>query len=111
MVVEYIRYSLTQHSADELVAAYRRAAEHLRAAPECLGYELTRCEEEPSSLVLRIQWISTAEHLDRFRKRAHFPPFLAAIRDFVGEIAEMRHYGVTDLEWVRSPGAPLDSRH
>ena len=103
MVVEYIRYSLTQHSADELVAAYREAAEHLRAAPECLGYELTRCEEEPSSFILRIQWTSTAEHLDRFRKGANFPPFLAAIRDFIGEIAEMRHYTVTDLKWDRSP--------
>jgi quinol monooxygenase YgiN len=104
MVVEYIRYSLTQHSADELVAAYRMAAKHLRAARECLGYELLRCEEEPSALVLCIRWTSTTDHLNGFRKGAHFAPFLGAIRDFVGEIVEMRHYRVTDLNWNRSQG-------
>ena len=30
-----------------------------------------------------------------FRKGEHFPGFFAAIRPFVGEIAEMRHYEPT----------------
>ena len=32
-----------------------------------------------------------------FRKGAHFPAFLAAIRPFIGEIAEMRHYEPTGV--------------
>ncbi|MBR0654895.1 putative quinol monooxygenase [Plastoroseomonas arctica] len=101
MVVEYIRYDLGQNSAEALIAAYAVASESLRAAPECLGYQLARCEEAPSSFILRIDWRSTEEHLQGFRKGPHFPAFLAAIRPFIGEIAEMRHYLPTQLEWTR----------
>ena len=101
MTVEYIRYVLNRHSGEELVAAYRVAAENLRAAPECLAYELTRCEEDPNSYVLRIRWTSTSDHLQKFRKGPHFPPFFAAIKPFVDEIAEMRHYADTGVAWQR----------
>ena len=101
MTVEYIRYALTKHSGDDLVAAYRVAGENLQASPECLGFDLTRCEEDPSSYILRIHWTSTADHLQKFRKGPHFPPFFAAIKSFVDEIVEMRHYAGTGVEWLR----------
>lgn len=101
MIVEYIRYQLKQHTPEELVTAYRKAQESLKAAPECHGVELSHCVEDPSSLTLRILWTSTEDHLRGFRKGAHFPPFLAAIRPFVSEIAEMQHYAVTDVDWQR----------
>ena len=97
MVVEYIRYALTSHSGEELVEAYREAARHLEAAPEALGWELARCTEDPTQFILRIEWDSAEGHLEGFRKGAHFPPFLAAIRPFIGEIAEMRHYQPTGV--------------
>lgn len=102
MIVEYIRYELTSSSVDSLLEAYRAAAPHLRAAPECLGYEMTVCEEAPHVCILRIEWGSAEAHLRGFRGGPHFPPFLALIRPFVGEIAEMRHYGRTDLAWSRN---------
>jgi quinol monooxygenase YgiN len=101
VTIEYVRYSLTKHSGDDLVAAYRVAGEHLQASPECLGFDLTRCEEDPGSYILRIRWTSTADHLQKFRKGQHFPPFFAAIKAFVDEIAEMRHYADTGVEWLR----------
>lgn len=101
MTVEYIRYALRAHTPDDLVAAYREAGLHLQAAPECLGYDLTACEEEATSLILRIHWASAEAHLGGFRKGPNFPPFLAAIRPFIDEIAEMRHYAPTDLAWTR----------
>ncbi len=101
MIVEYIRYQMKDHTAEDLVEAYRRAGAHLKAAPQCLGFELTRCVEEPASLTLRIHWSSTEDHLQGFRKGPHFPPFLALIRPFIGEIAEMRHYELTDVQWQR----------
>ena len=101
MITEYIRYELTKHSADQLVSAYESAGEHLRAAPECLGYELSRCEEQQNALILRILWTSTSDHLNGFRKGPHFPPFLALIRPFIDEIAEMRHYQPTEVAWQR----------
>ncbi len=102
MSIEYIRYELTQHTAEELVSAYDAAAVHLRAAPECLSFEMARCVEAPASFILRIRWTSTEAHLQGFRKGPHFPPFLQLIRPFVPEIAEMRHYEETDVVWERS---------
>lgn len=104
MIVEYIRYELKTHQPGELVEAYRQATPHLEAAPQCLGYEMSHCVEEPSSLTLRILWTSTEDHQQGFRKSRHFPPFLAAIRPFIGEIAEMRHYAPTDIAWGRTEG-------
>ena len=99
MTVEYIRYNVpdaTRQAA--LIEAYREAAKSLDAAPECLAYELTVCEEDALSLILRIEWESTERHLEGFRKGPQFRPFFAAIGGFVKEIAEMRHYRHTGVE-------------
>jgi quinol monooxygenase YgiN len=102
MIIEYVRYVLKQSKPEALVAAYERAAEALRAAPECIGYELSRCEEDPNAFVVRLRWESAEDHLSGFRKGPHFPRFFEAVRPFIGEIAEMRHYAVTDVVWWRS---------
>jgi quinol monooxygenase YgiN len=101
MIVEYIRYELKQNSPDALIAAYREASSLLRAAPECLGYDLAQRDDAPNSLILRIQWQSAEAHMQGFRKGPQFPPFLALIRPFIGEIAEMKHYRQTDVQWRR----------
>ena len=101
MTVEYIRYELTENSGNDLISAYQTAAESLQASPECLGFDLTQCEEAPNCFILRIRWTSTADHLQKFRKGQHFPPFFAAIQPFVSEIVEMRHYAGTGVEWSR----------
>ncbi|MFP5392525.1 MAG: putative quinol monooxygenase [Gammaproteobacteria bacterium] len=101
VTVEYIRYELKTSTTDDLMAAYRAAAQHLRDAPECLGYEMTICEDSATSCILRIRWQSVEAHMSGFRRGQNFPPFLALIRPFIGEIAEMRHYRSTDLVWSR----------
>ena len=99
MIVEYIRYVVPDVARQAaLIDAYREAAKSLDAAPECHAYELTVCEEDPLSLILRIEWESTERHLEGFRKGPHFPPFYRAIGGFVKEIAEMRHYRHTGVE-------------
>jgi quinol monooxygenase YgiN len=121
MTVEYIRYTVADAvRGEELVRAYERAATYLDEAPECLGYELTACEEDDTSWILRIEWRSTEEHMEGFRKGPHFPPFLREIRGFVKEIAEMRHYRLTNVRrkarHALTPGsqpgvATADERH
>lgn len=101
MIVEYIRYELKSHTPQELIAAYEKAGAHLGAAPECLSYDLAQCIDAPDNLILRIHWISTEAHMQTFRKGPNFPPFLALIRPFVGEIAEMRHYQQSGVAWQR----------
>ena len=96
MVVEYIRYTVADTARQaQLIDAYVEASKSLDAAPECMAYELTVCEEDATSLVLRIEWASTEAHLQGFRKGAHFPAFFKAIGGFVKEITEMRHYAKT----------------
>lgn len=98
MVVEYIRYTVSDKKRrEELVQAYRNAATALDKAPECLAYELSICEEDETSAILRIEWQSTEAHLQRFRMSAIFGEFFRAIGDFVKEIAEMRHYALSDV--------------
>lgn len=101
MINEYIRYRIPSERAEAFLAAYELASQSLRAAPECLGYELSRCTEEPVSFVLRIQWESEEAHLQGFRKGPQFPPFLQAIKPFIPDIEEMRHYAPTALRWSR----------
>lgn len=103
MVVEYIRYNVTDDARGEaLHRAYATAAQQLDAAPECLAYELTQCEEDSKSWILRIEWRSTDDHLNGFRKGPHFPAFLETIRDFMPEIAEMRHYRLSTIQSRKS---------
>ncbi len=101
MIVEYIRYQLTTHDGAQLVAAYAEAAAHLQAAPECLGYDLAACDEDPAAYMLRILWTSGPAHLEGFRRGPHFPPFLALVRPFLDEIAEMRPYAPSAVAWMR----------
>ncbi|TYC53667.1 hypothetical protein FMN50_14570 [Rhodobacterales bacterium] len=99
--VECIRYELTSHTPEDLIAAYEEAGRHLREAPECCGYQLTQCEETPGRFILRICWTSSEAHLTGFRKGPHFPPFLELVRPFVPEISEMTHYSPTRVAWTR----------
>jgi quinol monooxygenase YgiN len=98
MTVEYIRYQCaSKERREDLLQAYRTATKVLDAAPECLAYEMTVCEEDGQAAMLRIEWKSTEAHLQGFRQSARFREFFIAIGDFVKEIAEMRHYALTDI--------------
>ena len=101
MIVEYIRYKIAEDRAASFLDAYGEAEESLRASPHCLGFELSRCSEAPEHFILRIQWDSADGHLLGFRKSPQFPPFLAAVKPFLGDIEEMRHYDLTPVRWSR----------
>ncbi|MFI7673087.1 group II truncated hemoglobin [Actinophytocola sp. NPDC049390] len=97
MRIEYIRYRVPAERSTEFEDAYRRAAVHLAAAPECRDLELTRCEEDTESYVVRLTWTSTRDHVEGFRTGPHFPPFFAEIGAFVDDIEEMRHYAPVEI--------------
>jgi quinol monooxygenase YgiN len=95
MIVEYVRYAIPAERRDAFESGYGSAAAALDASPHCLSYELARCAEDATQYVLRIEWDSAEGHLQGFRGSPEFRTFFAAIRPFVGEIAEMRHYEPT----------------
>ena len=104
MIVEYVRYRLTEERWADFLADYGRAAQVLARTPQCVDYELSRSVEEPACAVLRITWTSAEDHLQGFRGGPGFLDFLAAIRPYVGDIEEMRHYALTP---VRGAGAAV----
>jgi quinol monooxygenase YgiN len=97
MIVEYIRYTIPAEQHAAFVRAYEQAREPLDASPNCLGYELARCVDEPDVYVLRIEWDSAEGHLRGFRGSPGFRAFFAAVGPYVGNIVEMRHYELTDV--------------
>lgn len=101
MVVEYIRYSIAADRADAFLRSYEIAANSLRQSPICHAYELSRCSEAPQAFMLRIEWESTDAHLKVFRLSAEFKTFFEAIKPYVKDIEEMRHYEPTAVLWRR----------
>lgn len=97
MIVEYIRYTIDAEQRDAFERGYAQAQTALLASPHCFGYELAQCVEDQGSYILRIEWDSIEGHLQGFRTSPEFRDFFAAIRPFVNNIAEMRHYAITAI--------------
>jgi quinol monooxygenase YgiN len=95
MVVEYIRYTVDAGRAEAFEQAYGRAAEALEASEHCQRYEVTRCREDPTQHVVRIEWDSEEGHWSGFRQSSEFRRFFEAVGPFVHDIEEKRHYQVT----------------
>jgi hypothetical protein len=55
----------------------------------------SRCTEDPTQHVVRIEWDSEEGHMSGFRQGAEFRRFFEAVGPFVHDIDEMRHYQVT----------------
>ena len=95
MIIEYIRYSIDDGRAEAFVEDYRSAGEALEASEHCERYEVSRCNEDPTQHVVRIEWDSEEGHLSGFRQSPEFQRFFDDVKPFVTDIEEMRHYQVT----------------
>jgi heme-degrading monooxygenase HmoA len=70
--VAYIRYGIDDPRAQAFERAYGRAAGALEASEYCERYEVSRCSEDPSQYVVRIEWDSEAGHLSGFHQSHEF---------------------------------------
>jgi quinol monooxygenase YgiN len=105
MIVEYVRYTIPDEQHQAFMNAYREASDELDASPHCLAYELSRCSEQSTRYVLRIEWDSLNGHLVGFRKGPSFPSFCAKVRPFFEHIDDMSHFLVTDIVSPRAVAA------
>ena len=105
MIVEYVRYAIPAERRAAFEADYATAARALRASSHCEAFEMSRCVEDPTQFVLRIEWDSAEGHMQGFRRSPEFARFFAAIRPYVGDIVEMRHYDALPAMTHRA-GAP-----
>ncbi len=72
MIVEYTRYQVADEQRSALERAYERAQSVLITSPHCLGYELSRCLEEPTSYMRgQHHRVITQEHI--VLSCPHFP--------------------------------------
>jgi heme-degrading monooxygenase HmoA len=94
MVVEYIRYRIQDSGRKAFQEAYRHAEGPLKQSKHCLGYEIAQCVEDQNYYTVRIEWDSLEGHEKGFRMSPEFGPFLEAVRPFIPNIEEMRHYEV-----------------
>jgi hemoglobin len=101
MIVEYIRYKIDGERREAFEAAYGEAQGPLAASEHCLAWELSHGVEEPERYILRIEWDSLEGHERGFRSSEQFRAFFAAIRPYVADIEEMRHYEVTPVAGTR----------
>ena len=97
MTIEYIRYKVTVEQREAFIATYDDASKELDISEFCIVYELTECEEEAGQFILRIEWTSTEEHLNGFRKSKIFPSFFAKVKPYFDNIQEMKHYKLTQI--------------
>jgi len=97
MIAEYIRYSIPETEAAVFEKAWADAAVYLDGDDNCLGYELSRCEEDPKLYILRIDWTSTEAHMRGFRRSPAFPAFFKCIQPYLKAIQEMQHYAPTGV--------------
>jgi quinol monooxygenase YgiN len=56
MIVEYIRYTIDEERTEAFEQAYRDASETLEASEHCELYDVSRCTEDPTQHVVRIEW-------------------------------------------------------
>ena len=106
MVIEYIRYVIPAERRGAFEGGYGDAARVLDASAHCLAYELARCADDHTQYVLRIEWDSAEGHLQGFRRSPEFKEFFDAVRPFVGDVVEMRHYEPTPLRARKAGGGP-----
>lgn len=102
MIVEYLRYHIDEDRRQAFEDGYMKAQVALQSSPHCLGWELSRCAEEATQYILRIEWDSADGHLQGFRRGPDFPTFFASIRPFVNDIQEMRHYELTGVTGTKT---------
>ena len=92
MTVEYVRYEVPPEKQADFIAAYAAAKAPLMSSDYSVSYDICRCDEDPSQFILRIEWTSAEDHMQKFRGSAEFREFFAHIKPYVGNIVEMRHY-------------------
>ena len=92
MIDENLRYSIPEAQQAAFIRDYRAARDPLMQSPHALAFDLCRCTEDPAAFILRIEWSSAEDHLQKFRASPEFRAFFAHIRPYLGMIDEMRHY-------------------
>ena len=92
MIVEYLRYTISEAQQAAFIFDYKNASVPLLSSPYCQGFEFCQCVEDSTQFIIRIQWTSGEDHLNKFRGSKEFKDFFVHIKPYLNDIDEMRHY-------------------
>jgi quinol monooxygenase YgiN len=97
MVLEIIRYLITNGQENQFETDYGKAAKYLDASPHCLNYTLARSGKEKNRYVMLIEWDSAGGHLQGFRQSPDFGKFFTLVKPYFNMIEEMEDYEKTNV--------------
>ena len=113
MIIELIRYRVTEGQETAFETACSQAAKALSRSSHCLGYNLMRATStaERNRYAFTVYWDTPDGHLIGFRQSEDFAEFNQYLRSFEQVIEEDEHYRRTGIELtkpqlVRVSGGP-----
>ena len=101
MVIEVIRYAITEGEEAAFEGAYRHVAVLLEASGHCLGFTLTRATRERHRYMMTVYWDSPDGHLIGFRQSVAFKEFQELLLPYAAMIEEDGHYRKTGIELTK----------
>jgi heme-degrading monooxygenase HmoA len=92
MVVEHAIIPVKPGTADEFLAAWRKARELLKTAKGCLTAEMHRGIENPDRYMLLVTWEELSDHMTSFRQSPAMEEFRRLLSPYYAGTSTMEHY-------------------
>lgn len=92
MIVETAHMTVHPGAEADFRAALREAAPLVLESPGCLGMQVHRGVERPSTFLLVISWASLAAHVDGFRGSDSFTRWRELLGPFFAEPPVVEHW-------------------
>lgn len=103
MIIELIRYRVTEGQESAFETACRHAAKSLTRSSHCLGYSLMRATAttERNRYAFTLYWDTPDGHYIGFRQSEDFVEFSRHLEPFATMVEEDQHYRKTGVELTK----------
>jgi hypothetical protein len=96
MVVEYIRYRVDPTQRENFIQAFAHIVKQIDVLPNCLGYDLMECMDDPALFVLRVEWTAMTGRYS-FTPSSIFPGLVEDGSPFPDQVLENHYYKQTGV--------------
>ncbi len=101
MIIEVIRYAITEGEEAAFEEAQRQTGALLERSSHCLGYTLTRATRHRNHYMMTIYWDSPDGHLIGFRQSASYAEYQSLLAPYEAVIEDSSHYRKTGIELTK----------
>ena len=92
MSIEYVRFKVEEKMQPDFIKTIKQACIILQEFEDVLGVEFTQSEEDKTLFVWRIEWPSTAVHMENFKNDRLYHDFHQLIEPYVSMVLDLNHY-------------------